>query len=360
MAPNINKKVSSYRRFSGITVVAVYFLILVGGIVRSTGSGMGCPDWPKCFGSVIPPTRVDQLPANYQEIYLTQRLAKNERFVATLNSLGFRETADKLANDKSIQVEEEFNATKTWIEYINRLIGVLIGLLIIGTVIKSFSLWSVDRGVAFSAFAALVLVLFTGWVGSIVVSTNLLPWMITFHMLLALALVAVLLYSYHRAGRLIGNLSVVPSVPKKVIRILVVGMVLMVVQIVLGTQVREAIDAVSFALGNLLRGEWVERTGLVFLVHRSFSLVLLVVNLVYFCWAFTYAQRKSPVNFWSQALLVVLLFEIGSGMGMAYFAIPAFLQPLHLVLGSLILGIQFLFVLNLRDQDKHKVTSTSL
>lgn len=360
MASNINKKVSSYRRFSGITVVAVYFLILVGGIVRSTGSGMGCPDWPKCFGSVIPPTRVDQLPVNYQEIYLTQRLAKNERFVATLNSLGFRETAEKLANDKSIQVEEEFNATKTWIEYINRLIGVLIGLLIIGTVIKSFSLWSVDRGIAGSAFAALVLVLFTGWVGSIVVSTNLLPWMITFHMLLALALVAVLLYSYHRAGRLAPNLSVGPSVPKKVIRILVVGMVLMVVQIVLGTQVREAIDAVSFALGNLLRGEWVERTGLVFLVHRSFSLVLLGVNLVYFFWAFTYAQRKSAVKFWSQALVVVLLFEIGSGMGMAYFAIPAFLQPLHLVLGSLILGIQFLLVLHLRDQDKHKVTSTSL
>lgn len=360
MAPNINKKVSSYRRFSGITVVAVYFLILVGGIVRSTGSGMGCPDWPKCFGSLIPPTRVDQLPANYQEIYLTQRLAKNERFVATLNSLGFRETADKLANDKSIQVEEEFNATKTWIEYINRLIGVLIGLLIIGTVIKSFSLWSVDRGIAGSAFAALVLVLFTGWVGSIVVSTNLLPWMITFHMLLALALVAVLLYSYHRAGRLVPNLSVGPYVPKKVIQILVVGMVLMLVQIVLGTQVREAIDAVSFALGNLLRGEWVERTGLVFLVHRSFSLVLLGVHVVYFFWAFTYAQRKSPVSFWSQALVVVLLFEIGSGMGMAYFAIPAFLQPLHLVLGSLILGIQFLLVLHLRDQDKHKVTSTSL
>ena len=360
MAPNINKKVSSYRRFSGITVVAVYFLILVGGIVRSTGSGMGCPDWPKCFGSVIPPTRVDQLPANYQEIYLTQRLAKNERFVATLNSLGFRETADKLANDKSIQVEEEFNATKTWIEYINRLIGVLIGLLIIGTVIKSFSLWSVDRGIAGSAFAALVLVLFTGWVGSIVVSTNLLPWMITFHMLLALALVAVLLYSYHRAGRLVPNLSVGPYVPKKVFQILVVGMVLMLVQIVLGTQVREAIDAVSFALGNLLRGEWVERTGLVFLVHRSFSLVLLGVHVVYFFWAFTYAQRKSPVSFWSQALVVVLLFEIGSGMGMAYFAIPAFLQPLHLVLGSLILGIQFLLVLHLRDQDKHKVTSTSL
>ncbi|MBC6366764.1 heme A synthase [Algoriphagus sp. AK58] len=352
MNPNTNKNLNSFRRWSTLTVIAVYFLILVGGIVRSTGSGMGCPDWPKCFGSVIPPTSVDQLPKNYQEIYLEKRLAKNERFVATLEKLGFREAADQIANDKSILVEEEFNATKTWIEYINRLIGVVIGLLIIGTVVKSLKLWQIDKWIPLNSFLALFLVLFTGWIGSIVVSTNLLHWMITFHMLLALALVAVLLYINHRSYRLMAGTNAENPVPKKVKWILVLGTVLMLIQVILGTQVREKIDQISFALGNMLREEWVDRVGLDFLIHRSFSLLLLGIHLLYFFWAFKFTKRKSKVNLWSQLLMVVLLLEIGSGIGMAYFGIPAFLQPVHLLLGSLILGIQFILILQLRDQIK--------
>lgn len=357
MNQSTNTVINSFRRVSTLTVIAVYFLILVGGIVRSTGSGMGCPDWPKCFGSVIPPTSVDQLPKNYQEIYLQQRIAKNERFVATLEKIGFEKTANRIASDKSILVEEEFNATKTWIEYINRLIGVVIGLFILLTVWKSFRLWKVDKWIPINAVISLVLVLFTGWIGSIVVSTNLLPWMITFHMLLALALVAVLLYINHRSVRLQANHGVEIDVPAKVRWVLIIGTVLMLVQIVLGTQVREQIDQVAASLGDMLRGEWVDRVGLTFILHRSFSLVLLGVHVLYFFWAFRYSVRRSKVNLWSQLLMVVLLLEIATGIGMAYFGIPAFLQPIHLLLGSMILGIQFLLILQLREQVQFKLNT---
>jgi cytochrome c oxidase assembly protein subunit 15 len=348
---NLNQ-IYSFRRISLITVVAVYFLILVGGIVRSTGSGMGCPDWPKCFGSWVPPTSVDQLPNNYQEIYSEKRVEKNNKFVAQLEKLGFQEKANQIKNDKSILVEQEFNPVKTWIEYVNRLIGAIIGILVLFTVIKSLPLWSLNKSIPILSVFNLFLVLFQAWIGSIVVSTNLLPWMITLHMMLALVIVCILLYVHFQSYKLIYDTQVNTEKPSQLFGILVIGFLLMLVQIVFGTQVREEMDIVAFEFGNLLRGEWVEHLGLVFLVHRSYSILLLLVHLVFFFKVYKYTLRHVSVFKWSQGLIFVILLEILTGVGMAYFGVPAFLQPIHLLLGTLIVGIQFVILLQLNAQRK--------
>jgi cytochrome c oxidase assembly protein subunit 15 len=348
---NLNQ-INSFRRISLITVVAVYFLILVGGIVRSTGSGMGCPDWPKCFGSWVPPTSVDQLPNNYQEIYSEKRVEKNNKFVAQLEKLGFQEKANQIKNDKSILVEQEFNPVKTWIEYVNRLIGAIIGILVLFTVIKSLPLWSLNKSIPILSVFNLFLVLFQAWIGSIVVSTNLLPWMITLHMMLALVIVCILLYVHFQSYKLIYDTQVNTEKPSQLFGILVIGFLLMLVQIVFGTQVREEMDIVAFEFGNLLRGEWVEHLGLVFLVHRSYSILLLLVHLVFFFKVYKYTLRHVSVFKWSQGLIFVILLEILTGVGMAYFGVPAFLQPIHLLLGTLIVGIQFVILLQLNAQRK--------
>ncbi len=331
-----------------MTTVAIYFLILVGGVVRSTGAGMGCPDWPKCFGRWIPPTSVDQLPSDYEAVYLNKRLAKNDRFVVLLENIGFPTLADDIRNDQSILENEPFNPTKTWIEYINRLIGAIIGLMIILTCIYSLKVRKLDHYIPLLSFGALILVLFQGWLGSIVVPTNLLQWMISVHMIVALLLVCLLLYIYFRAGTKI-TASGKKSFPNLLLLRWVMGIafVLMMVQVLLGTQVRERVDILAAQFNYMNRDLWVPELGAQFLIHRSFSLLLLGLHL-YFAFIVWKSKLVEPILIKLTIYLVSLIvIVILSGAVMAYFAIPAFIQPIHLLLGSLIIGFQFYIWLEL-------------
>ncbi|WP_188502951.1 COX15/CtaA family protein [Pontibacter amylolyticus] len=333
-----------YKRFRNIgvlTVLAVYFLILVGGIVRSTGSGMGCPDWPKCFGSWVPPTDVSQLPDDYLEVYKEQRVEKNQRLAGFLDKVGLDKAAGELRDHPLQHIETDFNVTKTWIEYINRLVGAVIGILIFLTVLYAIPYLKTDKSVFYLSLLSFVLVGFQGWLGSIVVSTNLLPVTITIHMALALVLVALLQYAVIRSQAAF----ITPRFKASGHLFFVIGLVAAAtfVQILIGTQVREEVDVVAFEMNGSNRDLWVDQLGLSFYIHRSFSILLLAMH-VYMAYLI-YKLKDRQLNMMVNWMMVLLVAEIAFGVIMAYFAIPAFLQPLHLTIATLLFGVQFLILI---------------
>ena len=324
----------SFRKLVFSTLVAVYFLILVGGVVRSTGSGMGCPDWPTCFGSWVPPTSVNELPPDYKKIYSDHRGQKNKRFAKYLTAIGFNKTAEAILADETIKEEADFNPLKTWIEYINRLIGVIIGLLILGVLIASIRFWKKERSITIFAALTFVLVVFQGWIGSVVVSTNLTPWTITVHMILALVIVGLLI---HLLSTVSGPLSI--GKQPGLSGWLVASMIILLVQIMLGTQVREALDRVSAAVAE--RNLWVSQLGFDFIIHRSFSWVVLIITSVFVLKLWKYELLKG----FTTMVFLLILGTLLSGAGMAWFSVPAVLQPVHLLLATLSFGLQFQLLL---------------
>lgn len=305
-------QLSKFRRLGLTTIFAVYILILVGGAVRATGAGMGCPDWPTCFGRWIPPTSEQQLPADYQEIYAEQ---------------GYADT--------------RFNVKKTWIEYLNRLLGVSIGFFIFLTMLASRHFKKTDAMVTWVSVAAFLAVAFQGWLGSRVVASNLQPGMITLHMLMAQCIVAMLIYALIRSQREIIPQTGLRKLPPVVGKVIVVVMAMTLIQMVMGTQVRESVDIIARSLNNTARETWIERLDLIFYVHRSFSSLILFTNL-WLAWKLWrilgsgHVLRKLAVLLAGLLIVTILL-----GVTMDRFHIPALVQPLHLWFASLIFGVQF-------------------
>ena len=324
--------IRAFRKLCLSTLIAVYFLILVGGIVRTTGSGMGCPDWPRCFGQWVPPTSENELPADYKEVYSAHRDKKNQKFIKYLRLVGLNDTADKLVNDKSVLVESNFNPVKTRIEYVNRLAGVVIGLLIVALFWRSWALRKINKRFFIVAAVTLAIVIFQGWFGSIVVSTNLTTWTITAHMLLALVIVALVVYLYT-----ITDSEVVKINTKSAVKWILAGcMVLLLTQVVFGTEVRGAIDRISFA--GIPRTDWMSQLGSEFILHRGFSWVVLIIHVI----LVVQIQKTNVDKTLSRALIILILGTLLTGVGMAYFSIPAFLQPVHLLIATVTFGTQLL------------------
>lgn len=300
------------------TVATIYALILVGGIVRATGAGMGCPDWPTCFGQWIPPTSESQLPVNYQEIYAER---------------GYAETL--------------FNVRKTWTEYLNRLLGVFTGFTILATLIFSLPYRRSEPRVFLLVLAGFILVGVQGWLGSRVVASNLMPGMITIHMLLAQVIVGIVIAAFIRSAKHRYYSIKMDSLPSLFYPLMVIAMIAGLVQLVMGTQVREAVDLIARSSNHTDRHLWIDNLPLIFSIHKYYAIVLVAMNGWLVLAVLNHSDRPSLRRL-SIALAALTLGTIVIGMSMDRLHLPMFAQPLHLWLASLIFGTQLAILLIIR------------
>ena len=302
--------IDKFWRIGLITVLAVYVLIFVGGVVRASGSGMGCPDWPTCFGRLVPPTEESQLPPDYHEKYI-----------------GYGDTT--------------FNPVKTWTEYLNRLLGVGIGLLILTTLIRSLPFRRFDARVFYLSLGVFLLAGFQGWLGSLVVASELKPVLISAHMIVAFIIVSLLIYTLCRSRRDWLARSNLGALPPRWRTVLTVALAMTLVQVAMGTQIREAVDGITNANVIAERNIWREHFPIIFYVHRSFSSIILLTNLWLVCKLRRNLKADSLARRLGHVLAGLIVIAILTGVTLDRMGFPAYVQPFHLLLANLIFGCQF-------------------
>ena len=195
---------NKFHFFTKLALILVYLVIIAGAFVRMTGSGMGCPDWPKCFGFYIPPTEKSQILFVANNDYSKgQMILYNDEELLVAKS-NFR--SEKIINLNNWEVYEKhdyviFNPVHTWIEYINRLIGAISGIPILIFTIISVLYFKTFRHLTVISIITLIAMGFQAWLGKTVVDSNLAAYKITLHMLMALFIVALLIYLVYSGSK---------------------------------------------------------------------------------------------------------------------------------------------------------------
>jgi cytochrome c oxidase assembly protein subunit 15 len=288
--------VSSYQRLALWTTATTYFLILVGGQVRASGAGLGCPDWPRCFGSWVPPSSAAQLPPQF---------------------------------DPSL-----FNPTLMWTEYLNRLLGVTVGFLIMATAVSAWRHHRHEPRILWPTVAALLLTGYQGWLGGRVVASELAAWIVTVHMIVALVIVQLLLYATVRAWKKVSA----PLSPW-----LIVLIVVTMIQIGFGTQVRGAVD--EALADGVARASALATVGWMDYLHRDAAFVVFAGCLLAAVLVWRKFPQERTLLRWACLAAGLASLQVALGIVMAYVSLQPAAQVAHLTVASLLLGAETVFFL---------------
>ncbi len=336
----------AYLNFAKITLVLVYIVVIAGSVVRMTGSGMGCPDWPKCFGYMIPPTNEETLLWDSgKSFHKGEVIIHQERLYKATGDFTTEETF-KDSNWELYTKHDyaEFNPYHTWTEFINRLFGALAGLATFILALWSFSYWKTNKKLSLLAVLVVIGMVFEAWLGATVVYSVLLPVKITIHMLMALVIIGMMISIVYQSSTKSVEYKADPLLKK----LIGISLMMTLIQVVLGTQVREFVDEQIKSLGESNPETWLVAPPVLFYIHRSFSILMLLVN-AYLLFRVRKLQLGYPKTKWVFGFVVLAAL---SGIIIYYADFPILSQPIHLVVGSVLFGLQYYLLLESNTASK--------
>ncbi len=340
-----------FLRLAGITLVVLYLVILAGSIVRATGSGMGCPDWPKCFGYYIPPTSPSQVEFHEDHFY-------KKNMMVIVNDTLWRAKSDfnseknfERSNWEKYPVHNyaKFFVQQTWTEFINRLVGALssffMTLLLFVAVMRVKRDWK-TLAILLMGMAVLAFVV---WLGKEVVDKNLASQTITFHMMSSIVLLGVVIFTSTRV-RILSGLLEKHLIGNRLKVLLIFAIILTLAQIIFGTQVRQQIDAINSNMEGLSRETWIEKLNSFYPFHQIVAIVIVLLNATLFL-LFRKTNPQGRTKKLMFGILLIMLSEYAAGVFIHNFSIPAFAQPVHLILAMILFGVQFGLLVRIKSAD---------
>ena len=281
-----------FQKLSIATTASTVLLVAAGGLVRATGSGLGCPGWPTCFGRWIPPLE-----------------------------------------------------THAIIEYSHRLLATIAVVLIVVQAIVAWRQYRTVKQIFRPCMAAVILVFVQAALGGIVVKGELEAGLVTVHFATAMALLGVLVNITADAfcfvklplkGPAIGGSD--PAFARLTLWTAAAAFVLLIV----GTYVRAEGAGLAFRDWPLMDGRLVPTLGGVatlMFVHRVLAAAVLLLVIWLAIRARTMANRSRDLVILTTTALGLYLAQIIVGAANVWSRLSAAAVTAHVVLAALIWGV---------------------
>tara|TARA_B100000029_G_scaffold489748_1_gene547814 strand:+ start:23 stop:973 length:951 start_codon:yes stop_codon:yes gene_type:complete len=301
--------IKNFYKSSIITVILLYILVLVGGFVRITDSGDDCPDWPKCYGSWFPPLSLEDIPEH------------------------FNPTQDKVYG--------------SWIEYFNRLIGVVLGISMLITFYKSVYVFKYDKIIFYGSLCSLILIVIAGWFGGQIAQNidgiNVMhQHSVSIHLYIAILTIISLVYTTNRSFLLLyPNCEQEASYSKESVYIFFAILILNLLLVFSGSFIRTFIDDdLIKELPYFLRMEhYVFKTGLIKFIHPILGFLMLGLLGVLWNHIINISNSSNILKILVKILLILVGLQVFIGEGLRFDFIHESFRLYHLWLSTVILGI---------------------